>query len=325
MSKAPNPIPEPVSASQNTALRRSFVVLLLCCLFIILWGAWVRISGSGDGCGAHWPFCHGEIIPEYRGIAMFIENFHRLTSKAFGLFVIVLAFIIFRKFPKFHPLRKAVLITLVLTIIEGLLGAVLVLKGLVGQEESPLRAFVMALHLINTFLLTGSIVLCWVELRYPEFLRKRIMLPRVLSLTTLALLLLWILINSTGALAALASTLFPSTSLLEGFEKDFSETSHFSLRLRILHPLFAVSFIAFAFYFLQRLKAFTENLSQRKWMLTSQIFLGLNLCAGLLTLGLLSPTYMKLVHLTLTHLIWISLCVGVLPFFIQRKVRQSAT
>ena len=32
-------------------------------ILVVLWGAYVRASGSGAGCGNHWPFCNGEVVP----------------------------------------------------------------------------------------------------------------------------------------------------------------------------------------------------------------------------------------------------------------------
>ncbi|MEZ4640810.1 MAG: COX15/CtaA family protein [Caldilineaceae bacterium] len=32
-------------------------------LLVIMWGAYVRATGSGAGCGRHWPVCNGEVIP----------------------------------------------------------------------------------------------------------------------------------------------------------------------------------------------------------------------------------------------------------------------
>ena len=32
-------------------------------LLVIVWGAYVRASFSGDGCGDHWPLCNGQVIP----------------------------------------------------------------------------------------------------------------------------------------------------------------------------------------------------------------------------------------------------------------------
>lgn len=294
-------------------LSLAFFTLFVFSLFIILWGAWVRISGSGDGCGSHWPFCHGEIIPEYRNVAMVIENFHRVSSKLFGFFVIGLWIYVFRRFKHPHPLRRFIVVCFALTLIEGLLGALLVIGGFVGQVSSPGRAIVMSLHLLNTFLLMASIALCWLETSIPSW---RVAFRKPKSKTIIFLgwaLILWVIVNSTGALAALASTLFPSTSLIEGLQKDFSSGSHFSLRLRIFHPVFAVAFVFFSLYYLQSLKRLCEKSWIRKMVSLTQVFLGFNLTAGLITLGLLSPTWMKLIHLSFTHLIWISLCLILFP------------
>jgi len=42
-------------------------------ILVILWGAYVRISFSGDGCGDHWPLCHGEVIPTAPSVKTLIE------------------------------------------------------------------------------------------------------------------------------------------------------------------------------------------------------------------------------------------------------------
>ena len=46
----------------------------------ILWGAYVRATGSGAGCGRHWPLCNGEVLPRAPGAAMIIEFSHRATA-----------------------------------------------------------------------------------------------------------------------------------------------------------------------------------------------------------------------------------------------------
>ncbi len=37
--------------------------VLLWNVLVALWGAYVRATGSGAGCGSHWPTCNGEILP----------------------------------------------------------------------------------------------------------------------------------------------------------------------------------------------------------------------------------------------------------------------
>ena len=32
-------------------------------ILVILWGAFVRATGSGAGCGNHWPLCNGVVVP----------------------------------------------------------------------------------------------------------------------------------------------------------------------------------------------------------------------------------------------------------------------
>src|SRR6266542_622176 len=57
-------------------------------LFVILWGALVRATGSGAGCGAHWPLCNGEVVPSSRTTATLIEYTHRASS---GLALLLVA------------------------------------------------------------------------------------------------------------------------------------------------------------------------------------------------------------------------------------------
>src|SRR5690606_19603756 len=112
----------------------------------------------------------------------------------------------------------------------------------------------------------------------------------------LTLLGFWVVVNVLGALAALASTLFPIESLRQGLELDL-QGEHFSLRLRAFHPLFACLFAAWALRALQRLRSLPAPENSRKWMRRAQVMILLNVLWGFLTLGLLSPTLLKISHL----------------------------
>jgi heme A synthase len=59
-------------------------------LGVIVWGAYVRATRSGAGCGAHWPLCNGEVIPQSPDAAMLIEFSHRVTSGLALVSVVVL-------------------------------------------------------------------------------------------------------------------------------------------------------------------------------------------------------------------------------------------
>jgi cytochrome c oxidase assembly protein subunit 15 len=80
--------------------------LVVYTVLVIIWGAWVRISHSGDGCGNKWPLCEGVFIPDNPTNKTLIEYFHRLTSGFYGLYVMGLTFAAFRIFPQNSAARK---------------------------------------------------------------------------------------------------------------------------------------------------------------------------------------------------------------------------
>ena len=136
---------------------RSFAFyLLLYTVLVILWGAWVRISHSGDGCGDTWPLCNGQLIPEAQRGKTWVEYGHRLMSGIYGLVVIYFWWVSRQVFERGHFARRAAGLTLFFTITEALLGAKLVLFGLVTTNDTPYRALIMALHQLNSFMLTGA-------------------------------------------------------------------------------------------------------------------------------------------------------------------------
>jgi heme a synthase len=132
-------------------------ILLVYTIFVILFGAFVRATGSGAGCGAHWPLCNGEVIPRPQAMETVIELTHRLTSGVMLIMVAVLGYWGFKIYPAGSMIRKAVVLTIFFTITEALVGAGLVLFGLVADNDSVARAFSMMVHLVNTFLLLAAI------------------------------------------------------------------------------------------------------------------------------------------------------------------------
>src|SRR5215210_628478 len=128
-------------------------------LAVILWGATVRATGSGAGCGSHWPLCNGEVVPRSPRIETVIELTHRVTSGIALLLVIGLVVLAFRWRPRGHAARKAAGWTLFFMLTEAAVGAGLVLFELVADNQSIARALFMATHLINTFFLLGAMTL----------------------------------------------------------------------------------------------------------------------------------------------------------------------
>lgn len=99
--------------------RRFAWGLLLYNFVVIALGALVRATGSGDGCGSHWPNCDGELIPTNPSVQKLIEYTHRIFSVVDGPLVLALAVGAFYLFPRKHPVRAAALATVFLTGVEG--------------------------------------------------------------------------------------------------------------------------------------------------------------------------------------------------------------
>src|SRR5215203_6643626 len=89
--------------------RRRFAAYAWCVtaltLAVILWGAFVRASKSGDGCGAHWPLCNGSVLPDASQAKTLVEFAHRATSGLAFLLVVALLVWAFRAFRRGHPVR----------------------------------------------------------------------------------------------------------------------------------------------------------------------------------------------------------------------------
>jgi cytochrome c oxidase assembly protein subunit 15 len=288
-----------------TSLARFAWLTLGWSVAVILWGAFVRATGSGAGCGAHWPLCNGEVIPRAPMVETMVEFTHRLTSGVALVLVFVLAAWVFRERPKGHPARGAAIASVILILVEAAVGAALVLFGLVADNDSVARALFMAGHLANTFMLLAALTLTahWCGGDAP--LRKDA-LRRDGWVFGLAFLLL-LVVGKSGAIAALGDTLYPAQSLLAGLAQDLSPTASVLVRLRILHPLLAVAgTLAVAFACARALQATTET-PVRRWAWIAAVLALVQMGAGLLNLILLAPVWMQIVHLLLADAVWIAM------------------
>lgn len=274
---------------------------------VILWGAFVRATGSGAGCGSYWPKCNGTIIPLAPSIETIIEFSHRLSSSLLGVLVIGLVVWATRAFPKRHRVRRSAAAALLFTISEGLVGAAQVRLELTAQNTSLARAVWQSIHLGNTFLLVAALVLTlwWAVGGAAPQLRGQGVVGWLLGVSLVGTVLLGV----TGAITALGDTLFPAESLRQGLAQDFSPAAHFLVRLRVIHPVFAISlgvFItAMAGYVRRRRPGVATERAART--LTTLFFVQLGI--GVINVVLLAPTWMQLVHLLLAELVWIALVV----------------
>ncbi len=289
-------------------------------LLVILWGAYVRATGSGAGCGSHWPLCNGEVIPLAPQIATQIEFAHRLSSGLAFLLVLGLAVWAFARLPKGHPARLGAGLALLFIITEALVGAGLVLFEWVAQDQSTGRVISMAVHLINTFLLLASLTATawWASGGEPIHFKGHGVGKLIFGLAFSFL----ILVGVAGAVTALGDTLFPSATLQAGLAQDFSPTAHFLVRLRVWHPLIAVLVGLYITFISGLLALFRVNpLIQRLCAALFGLFVA-QLLAGLINLLLLAPVWMQIIHLLLADLVWITLTLLALANFGVSEICQ---
>jgi heme a synthase len=265
-------------------------------VLVVLWGALVRASGSGAGCGSHWPLCNGEVVPLAPRLETIIEFTHRAMSGVALVAVVALWLWSRRSFLPRDRARKMALASLLFLITEALLGAGLVLFNYVDKDASVGRAFYLSLHLVNTLLLLGALVLTAWFSRDGRGRGRR-------SLLVTATLPVAILVSVSGAIAALGDTLFPATSLAEGLRQDLSGAASLLLRLRVLHPVLA---ILAALYFVGTSIAVLRT-GQSRLAIYVLVLVLAQLAAGTINVVLLAPVWMQIAHLLLADLVWIAL------------------
>lgn len=289
--------------SKFAILNVAFTVL------VILWGAVVRATGSGAGCADHWPDCAGQIIPTELYGAKAIEFTHRAMTGVWILLIFALVVVGFRTYQKGHAVRRGLLITVVLGVIECGIGAALVKFKWVAGDTSIERAIAMALHHCNTALLLGAMtVTAWLSMN-PTVPRLRKQGGVAMALVFGGIGLLATIVS--GAITALGDTLFPPQSSIHTMQQALSEGAHFLERLRILHPPISVGaslFLVLAVPFIARSRESKQSKQLTNWLtwiILAQILL------GFINVLLKAPIWMQLVHLAVADAAWIVfLCVS---------------
>ena len=261
----------------------------------ILAGAFVRATGSGDGCGATWPTCKGKIIPALSDTSELIEFSHRSVSGVL-LVVTLIIFAKTRRFQKDSLVRTVTNFLTFFVILEALIGAVIVIFEWVGLNSSLPRIIAVPIHLVNTFGLLGSYaILCKIlqddlENIRPMFNKNFILISS-----------LFLLSGATGSITALADVLFPSASFIEGFLADFDKTSEVLTRLRILHPIVSstLSIVLYA-YATGISKKYNVRVNPLQLLIIIAVFLGvLNVLSNIIL-----P--LSILHLAIADFLWIS-------------------
>ncbi len=271
-------------------------------VLVILGGTIVRATGSGDGCGDTWPKCGDQFVPPNATVETLIEFSHRASSFLAGLGVLAVVILALWFFPKGDITRKAAVVSGVLLIVEALLGAALVLYGWVDADISTGRMFVVPLHLTNTLLLLGTLTLtAWWGSGFPAPARP---LRRATVGWLGAGALVIIVLGATGALNALADTIFPSESITGGLAEKFGPTAPLLSKLRIVHPTLAILGGLFVGWIAAQQTRFASARTKRLSAAVSMVVLS-QFFIGIANIYLLTPLAMQVLHLMVADVLWI--------------------
>ena len=274
-------------------------------LLVIAWGAFVRASFSGDGCGVNWPLCDGQVIPTNASVSRWIEFSHRASSGLVLGLVLILVYWAFKAFPKGHQARQGAVLSLVFTVSEALLGAWLVRAKLVTHNESELRAFAMCVHLANTFLLLAALTYAGAA----SEVESRVRLKKQGSLAAAIVfgLVAMVVLGMSGALSALGHMLKPTENVLQ---TALAPGAHYLVKLQPLHPLIATSvglYMVLLAGLLVHLRPSPEVKRRVAWMTA---MFATQFALGIINILIQAPIAMQLVHLVVADLSWITLVMA---------------
>lgn len=268
-------------------------------ILVVLWGAVVRATGSGAGCGVNWPLCNGDFFPHHPRLATLIEFTHRSTSGICTMLLALLAVLTFRVTPPGHRARKAAMWSVFFLVTEAALGALLVLRRYVEDNISTGRVIAQSIHLTNTMLFMGALALTAWYLRENAPIETK----RGSSGIAVTSIVATLAVSATGSLAALADTLFPSPSLRAGLLSDFAASSPGLVRMRWVHPAAAAIGLICVFLLVRGLPA-KSRIGQIVLALA-----GLQIVLGIVDVLLLAPIWMQVLHLLGADFYWIALVV----------------
>ncbi len=296
-----------ISEIRRVSLARFAWFVLAYNVAVIVWGACVRATGSGAGCGSHWPLCNGEFLPTTPQTQTVIEFAHRVTSGLSLVLVAILLIWCWRSTRKGDWPRHSSVAAAVLLFNEAFLGALLVLLNHVGGlDRSATHALFLCLHFGNTLLLLAALALTakWLSNRDGRLG----VVPKPVQMIAMGLGLVSVMaIGMTGSLASLGDTVFPADSLRRAVLQDFSSSSPTLLRLRVLHPIAAV---VGSLYVLWLLQTFWQKQERSAWVSLLTITLAGQIALGAMNVVLLAPVWLQITHLLVAEIFWIMLVLA---------------
>lgn len=300
IQEASDPIPR---AASKFATFAWFVLIYN--LAAVAWGVFVRASKSGDGGGAQWPLLDMSHQPINGDFGRLVEGSHRLSTGLCGVFAIALVWMAFKNFPKGHQSRLFSSVALAFTLLEGAIGAVLVLFKLVADNDSGARVGVMSFHVISTMLLVSSIALAAMS----AIGRGQVQIKgngSILPLGIVGLLSMFGLAVS-GAVAALSHTLMPVANVLAEAAKP---DSHWLLKLQPLHPYISIAVGLYVCLMAGMLANLRPSSPVKKACRVMVVTFAAQLLMGLVNVKLAAPIWMQMVHLVLGDVLFIAMVIA---------------
>lgn len=135
--------------------RLKFVAVLttIMMIFVQIGGALVTKTESGEGCGASWPLCHGQLIPKEWPIDTIIEIAHRGVSGIAIILVIIFSYMAWKQMSHKKETKFLVYMSIGFIFVQALIGAAAVLWG---QNDFALAAHfgISLISFAAVFLLT---------------------------------------------------------------------------------------------------------------------------------------------------------------------------
>lgn len=289
---------------------------------VVLWGAYVRATGSGAGCGNRWPLCGGDVIGASTNSQTVVEFTHRITSVISLLIVTGLVVWCWRVTMKGDWARYSAALAAVFLANEALLGAALVLLKHVGNDQSVGRILFFCLHFGNTLLLlaTLSLTAAWLSNGGRSFT----LISKWREVGSIGLGLLATMVTGiAGAVTALADTLFPATSLASSFAQDFSSGAPALLRVRLLHPAVATVAACYVLWVIWRSSTGRNRFSRSAIAFIILFFVQVGV--GITNVLFLAPVWLQVAHLFAADVLWVLLVLASADLVLEPKNASPAS
>ncbi len=301
----------------NKLLKIYAVATTVGMFIILLMGAIVTSTDSGDGCGNSWPLCYGKLLPPQPQLETILEYSHRSVSALLGIMVIILAVWTWKKLSHIRETKTLAILSVFLIVFQGLLGAAAVIWGQ-SSAVLALHFGISLLSVASVFLLT---VLVFEESRYGQTFFVE--MNAKFRTNLYAFFVFLYLVIYSGAFvrhtkASLACSTWPLCNA-----NDWFPALHTLPGIHFLHRLLAFFLVIWLFYLWMQARKITNGYASfhvvSKSLMYSFVFILLQVASGALVIY----THLNL-FITLAHGFFISCLFVIIAYLLLLASRQHA-